>query len=68
MDGKGQMGGWPAASSNGSPGAQKGGVADPGPPPARTVTPFMGPPEHWVVGDYTPATYTTQGAVETWKQ
>eukprot|EP00972_Heterocapsa_arctica_P000372 53926-Heterocapsa_arctica.AAC.1 len=28
----------------------------------------MGPPKDWVVGDYTPAMYTSQGAVETWKQ
>eukprot|EP00972_Heterocapsa_arctica_P098842 14583699-Heterocapsa_arctica.AAC.1 len=64
------MGGWPAASSNawgtkhadgGAPGAQKGGVTDPGPPPARTAIPWMGPPEKWMVGDFTPATYSPQG-------
>eukprot|EP00972_Heterocapsa_arctica_P071659 10585525-Heterocapsa_arctica.AAC.1 len=71
------MGGWPAAGSNpwgmkqtdgGAPGAQNAGVADPGPPPARTATPWMGPPEKWVAGQFTPATYSRQGVLETWKQ
>eukprot|EP00972_Heterocapsa_arctica_P083144 12252664-Heterocapsa_arctica.AAC.1 len=70
IDGKGQMGGWPASGSNpwgtkqadgGAPGAQKEGVEDPGPPPARTATPCMGPPEKWVAGQFTPATYTNLG-------
>eukprot|EP00972_Heterocapsa_arctica_P051639 7597444-Heterocapsa_arctica.AAC.1 len=59
MEGKGQMGGWPAASSTGPTGGTSGGqtpgVMDPGPPPAQTATPFMGPPKNWVVGDYMPA-------------
>eukprot|EP00972_Heterocapsa_arctica_P084330 12423285-Heterocapsa_arctica.AAC.1 len=76
MDGTGQMGGWPAQSSNywglkqadgGAPGAQKGGATDPGPPPTQTSTPWMGPPVNWAAGDYTPASYTTQGAVDSWK-
>eukprot|EP00972_Heterocapsa_arctica_P028189 4146471-Heterocapsa_arctica.AAC.1 len=61
MDGKGQMGGWPAVGGSakvpprGPPGGYTPGVMDTGPPPARTAIPFMGPPKNWVVGDYTPA-------------
>eukprot|EP00972_Heterocapsa_arctica_P108283 15946650-Heterocapsa_arctica.AAC.1 len=55
-------------ADGGAAGVQNGGVTDPGPPPAWTEIPWMGPPVQWFAGQYTPATYTSQGVVETWKQ
>eukprot|EP00972_Heterocapsa_arctica_P113059 16435115-Heterocapsa_arctica.AAC.1 len=67
------MGGWPALGGSatgptgGPPGGYTPGVMEPGPPP-RTATPWMGPSKNWMVGDYTPATYTKFGYVDSWKQ
>eukprot|EP00972_Heterocapsa_arctica_P013208 1940885-Heterocapsa_arctica.AAC.1 len=48
-------------------GGQKGGVADPGPPPPQAQAAWNLPPQYWNVGQWTPATWVN-GSVDTWKQ
>eukprot|EP00972_Heterocapsa_arctica_P032784 4826718-Heterocapsa_arctica.AAC.1 len=70
------MGGFPeggaihwgmSSADGGAAGVQMGGVADPGPPPAQPAMPWSGPSTSWYAGQYTPATYTSEGVVATWK-
>eukprot|EP00972_Heterocapsa_arctica_P023617 3479513-Heterocapsa_arctica.AAC.1 len=64
------MGGFPAGGAShmgaqhpdgAAEGGQKGGVADPGPPPTQSPTIWNGPPVNWNIGQWTPATWNNDG-------